>query len=370
MKVKKLYLKDFRNYGECLFEFGEGINILYGENAQGKTNVIEALYLFSSARSHRGSKDREMITFNKDEAELKITFDSQMREQESALKLYKEKNRKLFINEIEQKYQKALLGIFATVIFSPADLSLVKDGPEERRRFADTDISQIRPNYFGILKEYKKVIELKTNLLKSEIKDDSLIEVYNEKIASLSAKITVHRHRFCEELSKLTSAALKYISSNVEGAEIVYKIGASFDYSLNPKEISEKYKKELEEVKENEKQKGVCLIGPHRDDFIFYLNGKEARSFASQGQQRSLVMALKLAEFEFMKEILGEPPILLLDDIFSELDIKRQEKLLGFLNNKQVIITCTDRDHVEKIKFPSKLFRIKNGEILNITYNE
>ena len=364
MKVKSLRLKNFRNYGEEEFVFDEGINILYGENAQGKTNVVEALYMFSSSRSHRGVRDRELVRFGEKEAEAELSFYSQNRDQSALMKLFTDKNKKLSINGIEQRYVKALLGVFGSVIFSPEDLNLIKEGPEERRKFLDTDISLIRPNYYRFIKEFRKVNELKNNLLKNPPVNGELLDVYNEKISALAAKITVHRHRFVEELSALTSAALMYISGNSEQVEIKYKPGFDFSYSLSNKEIYESYKKEFEKVKEEELKKGVSLIGPHRDDISFIINGRDAKIYASQGQQRSVITALKLAEYEFMKGVLGEPPILLLDDIFSELDKKRQEKLLGFLKKGQVIITCTDRDLIGKIKYPCRLFQIKDGKII------
>ncbi len=363
MKVKSLRLKNYRNYKDEIFNFSDGINILYGENAQGKTNVLEAVNLFSSAHSHRGVRDKELVMFDENEAFLKMDFESQKRDQSSELYIYTGKNKKIFINGIEQRYVKALLGVFSTVIFSPEDLNLIKEGPEERRRFLDTDISQIRPNYYRILKEYKKVNELKSNLLKQDDINDDLLNVYNEKLSVLGAKITVHRHRFTEEISRLTSAALKYISKNREETEIIYKPGFSFSYSLSVKEITEKLRAEYEKIKQTEKIKRSCQIGCQRDDILFLINEKDAKLYASQGQQRSVITALKLAEFEFMKEVLGEPPLLLLDDIFSELDKERQEKLLKFLNKGQVIITCTDKDMLLKADCNAKLFEIKGGTI-------
>ncbi len=364
MKVKSLKLKNYRNYKDEIINFSDGINILYGENAQGKTNILEALNIFSSSRSHRGVRDRELIMFDEKESTIELEFISQERNQSSILNLYSGKNKKLFINGIEQKYVKALLGVFTTVIFAPEDLNLIKEGPEGRRRFLDTDISQIRPNYYRILKEYKKINELKLNLLKKEVPDDSLLDVYNEKLAQLGARLTVHRHRFVEEISSLTSAALKYISKSREEIEIIYKPGFDFSYSLSSKEIEEKLKKAYKEIKETEKFKRASLIGSHRDDILFMINKKDARIFASQGQQRSVITALKLAEFEFMRGVLNEPPLLLLDDIFSELDKQRQEKLLKFLNKGQVIITCTDKDLLVKADCPTTLFKIEGGKII------
>lgn len=363
MKLKSLKLNNFRNYKESKIDFFEGINVFYGENAQGKTNILEAVYIFSSSKSHRGVKDKELILFGEEKGEIEINFEAQEREQNAKIELFSKYNKKLYINDIEQRKKKALLGVFSTVIFSPEDLFLIKEGPENRRKFMDTDISQLRPKYYSLIKEYKKIIDLKNNLLKKENPDIALIEVYNEKLAQLSAKITVHRHQFIEKLSSLAVLAGKYISDNKEEIEIIYKPNLEEKYELDINDIYLKYKKIYKKNIENEIFKRSCLYGPHRDDVKFIINGKDAKIYASQGQQRSAVLSLKLAEYEFMKEVLGEPPILLLDDILSELDLKRQEKLLKFIRENQTIITCTDKDLYEGFKYPYKIFNVIKGEI-------
>ena len=364
MKLKKLKLKNFRNYKELEVDLYEGINIFFGENAQGKTNILESIYLFSSSRSHRGAKDRELINFDSSEGEAGIEFYSQKREQTASFKLYKNKNKELTVNGIDRSRQKALFGVFSTVIFSPEDLNLIKGSPEERRRFTDTDISQIKPEYYRILKDYKRVLNQKNNHLKEININEELLDVYDEKLSSLAAKITLHRLRFIIRLSELATKALYYISDNRENIEIRYKPGIDREIPSSAKEIEEIYKNEFKKVRQEELLKRVTLIGPQRDDLEFYLNGKDASVFASQGQQRSVILSLKLAEFEFMKEILGEEPVLLLDDILSELDIKRQNKLLNFIRDNQTVITCTDKDLYKKIKYPYKSYLVKEGRIL------
>ncbi len=363
MKLNNLKLKNFRNYEELNIDFYEGINIFYGENAQGKTNILESVYIFSSSKSHRGVKDKELIKFECDESEIEIEFISQKREQSARFNLYKDKNKKLSINGIYQASRKALFGIFSTVIFSPEDLNLIKGSPEERRRFMDTDISQIKPDYFKLLKDYKKVLNLKNNLLKQKEINVSLLDVYDEKLSHLASKITVHRLRFIERINSLATLALFYISDKKENIEIKYKPGFNSKFNVNVKEIEEKYLQEFKKVREEEIQKGVTLIGPQRDDLEFYLNEKDAKIYCSQGQQRSIILSLKLAEFEFMKEVLKETPILLLDDILSELDIKRQNKLLNFIRDNQTIITCTDKDLYKKIKYPYKSYLVSDGKV-------
>lgn len=363
MKINNLKLKNFRNYEELNIDFYEGINIFYGENAQGKTNILESVYIFSSSRSHRGAKDKELINFCKEESEIQIEFISQKREQYAKFLLYKDKNKKLCINGIENSSKKALFGIFSTVIFSPEDLNLIKGSPEERRRFMDTDISQIKPDYFKLLKDYRKILNLKNNLLKKKDINISLLDVYDEKLSYLASKITVHRLRFIERINEFATKALFYISDKKENIKIKYKPGFNSKFNVNIKEIEEKYLAEFKKIREEEILRGVTLIGPQRDDLEFYLNEKDAKVYCSQGQQRSIILSLKLAEFEFMKEVLGETPVLLLDDILSELDIKRQNKLLNFIRDNQTIITCTDKDLYKKIKYPYKSYLVAGGEI-------
>lgn len=363
MKLKKLKLKNFRNYKELLIDFYDGINIFYGENAQGKTNILESIYMFSSSKSHRGTKDKDLIKFNEDFCETEIEFISQRREQKAKYEISSTKNKKLYINDIESKKYKALFGIFNTVIFSPEDLGLIKNSPEDRRKFMDTDISQIKPEYFKLLKDYKKIIFLKNNILKENNINSELIDVYNEKIASYASKITIHRMRFIKRIDELCSLALSYISDKKEEVKISYIPGIDEELTENTREIKEAYLLKLSKIKEEEILKKVSLIGPHRDDIRFDINGVDAKYFASQGQQRSIILSLKLAEFEFMKEVLMEPPLLLLDDILSELDINRQNKLLKFIRDNQTILTCTDKDLYKNIKYPYKMFLVKNGEI-------
>lgn len=363
MKINNLKLKNYRNYKELDINFYDGINIFYGENAQGKTNILESIYIFSSSRSHRGAKDKELIKFDEEKSIIEIDFISQKRNQNAQINIYKDKNKDLSVNGISRTRQKALFGIFSTVIFSPEDLNLIKGSPEERRRFMDTDISQLKPEYFKIIKDYKKVLSLKNNLLKENTINCDLLDVYDEKLSHLASKITVHRLRFIERIKELATKAIYYISDKKENIEIFYNPGIEALFNPDIKSIREKYQEEFKKIREEEILRKTTLIGPQRDDIEFFLNGKDAKIYCSQGQQRSIILSLKLAEFEFMKEVLGENPVLLLDDILSELDIKRQNKLLNFIRDNQTIITCTDKDLYKKIKYPYKSYLVKDGEV-------
>ncbi len=362
MKVERITLRNFRNYETESILLGDGINIFYGENAQGKTNILEAIYLFSSAKSHRGTKDKDLIRFHEQEAQISMTFHSQNRLQQAKMYFFQNRNKQLFVNEIEQKKIKALLGIFSTVIFSPEDLDLIKAGPEARRRFLDTDISQLRPNYYKILKDYGKILEMRNNLLKKDKIDEALLEVYNGKLAKYGAKIMIHRQLFVDKMKQKAKEIYFYISDQKEELSIFYQPTIEGHYDLKEKEIAERFYEELASGEDILKR--ATLKGPHRDEIIFLIDGKDAKNYCSQGQQRSIVLSLKLAEFAFMKEVLGEPPVLLLDDILSELDAKRREKLISFIQGNQTIITCTDKDFYYHLDQPFIARKIENGKVI------
>lgn len=362
MKIESITLHNFRNYADESILMGDGINIFYGENAQGKTNILEAVYLFSSAKSHRGAKDKELIRFSSPEAQISMKFYSQQRSQEAKMYFYQNKNKQLFINEIEQKKIKALLGIFSTVIFSPEDLELIKDGPEARRRFLDTDISQLRPNYYKILKDYGRVLEMRNNLLKKEKIDKDLLEVYSMKLAKYGAKIMIHRQLFIDKMKQKAKEIYFFISDKKEELSISYRPSIDKTYELKEKEIVPKLYEALSSGEDILRRS--TLKGPHRDEVIFLIDGKDAKSYCSQGQQRSIVLSLKLAEFVFMEEVLGESPVLLLDDILSELDAKRREKLISFIKDNQTIITCTDKDFYYHLDKPFIARKIQNGRVM------
>lgn len=362
MKIKSITLRNFRNYADESIIMGDGINLFYGENAQGKTNILEAVYLFSSAKSHRGAKDKELIRFSSDEAQISMKFYSQQRLQEAKMCFFKNKNKQLFMNEIEQKKNKALLGVFSTVIFSPEDLNLIKDGPDERRKFMDIDISQLRPNYYKILKDYGRVLEMRNNLLKKEKIDQTLLEVYNTKLAKYGAKIMIHRQLFIDKMKQKAKEIYFFISDKKEELSIIYSPSIEKTYELKEKEIVSKLYEALSSKEDILKR--ATLKGPHRDEVLFLIDGKEAKSYCSQGQQRSIVLSLKLAEFVFMEEVLGEPPVLLLDDILSELDAKRREKLISFIKDNQTIITCTDKEFYYQLEKPFIARKIQNGRVI------
>ena len=362
MKIESIHLKQFRNYIDETISFGDGINIFYGENAQGKTNILEAVYLFSSAKSHRGAKDRELVHFDFDRAQISMTFSSQQRRQHAEMCFYHNRNKQLYVNELEQKKVKALLGIFSTVIFSPEDLDLVKDGPEARRKFLDTDISQLRPNYYRVLKDYGKVLDMRNNLLKRETVDTSLLEVYNLKLSKLGAKIMIHRQLFIDKMKEKAKQIYYFISDKKEELSMEYIPSIKKEYDLKETQIASLLYDALSS--EEDVYKRTTSKGPHRDDIVFLIDGMDAKSFCSQGQQRSIVLSLKLAEFSFMEEVLGEPPVLLLDDILSELDGRRREKLLYFIKDNQTIITCTDKDFYYHLQRPFVARKIQNGQIV------
>lgn len=366
MQIEKLALNNFRNYDNLSLSFYNGINIIWGNNAQGKTNILEALYLFATARSHRATKDRELISFNCDFSKILINFVSQKRPQMGEITLYYDKKKQILINDIKISKISDLMGVLNIVFFSPEDLNLIKEGPSLRRKFLDIGIGQLRPNYYNLINQYNKILNHRNNLLKECVTKKSLlntIDVWNYKLSEVGSKIMLHRLLYIDKIKNIASDIHKTITENKESFDISY--APSFECLEKSKaHIFNKFLKCLDEALDKDIKSGCTGIGPHRDDFNIFINGKEVKSFGSQGQQRTCVLTLKMAEMEFVFEDKGEYPVLLLDDIMSELDKERQKYLLKFIYNKQVILTCTDFDNM---LFDGEVnyFYVENGKVTN-----
>ena len=332
MIIKKIYLENFRSYEKEAIELHPKKNVFYGFNGQGKTNIIEALYYFCTCKSFRCTHDKEVINFGKDYAHIKIDFETMGRDNTADIYITDKKSVKL--NGVNLEKLSELIGIANMVIFTPEHLNLIKDGPGVRRSFLDVFISQIKPNYFSYLINYYKVLKQRNNIIKNR-KMLSTIDVWNEKLASYGVVISKYRQEALEKINEYVSL---YKTENEE-LSVIYSpcIKENFtdkDYFI----------KKLEESLERDLEKGITMTGPHRDDFDVLLNGKSLRKYGSQGQMRSAVLKIKLAECEIIKNITGEEPVLLLDDVLSELDEKRREYFTHNIEGRQVIITCTDRN--------------------------
>jgi len=352
MIIKNLYLENFRNYKSEQIKLNEGKNVFYGLNGQGKTNIIEALYYFCTCKSFRSIHDKEVIRFDCDYSHIRIDFFSHLRD--STLDIYITDKKSVKINGINLEKLSELIGTINMVIFTPEHLNLIKEGPGVRRSFLDVFISQIRPQYFNCLMNYYKVLKQRNNLLKNK-KMISTIDVWNQKMAEYGVEICKYRN---EALSIIDKNIRNFKTDNEE-LSVLYMPSVKGNFTDR-----ENFIKRLDESKERDLEKGITMVGPHRDDFDVLLNGKSLKKYGSQGQMRSAVLKIKLSECEIIKEITGEEPLLLLDDVLSELDENRRRYFTENINGRQVIITCTDRSFADDSK--GSYFYVENGKIKQI----
>lgn len=360
MKIKSIEIENFRNIEHISLDF-ENVNIIYGENAQGKTNLIEAIYLFSGSKSFRGAKDCDLIKFGNEFAKLKIDFES--REREQTAELFIDGKRNAILNGIKKRSAAALGEEIKAVIFSPVHLSMIKDGPAERRKFVDGALCQIKSNYSSVLKGYNRSL-MQRNVVLKDISFNanlrSMLYIWDTSLAKDGAKIIYQRQKYIEAILPFAKEIFKGISGGKEEIDIVFN--GEFDYrGLNLQQIEEKLLKKLNENHNTDILNKITKVGPHRDDIDILINGKSARLYGSQGQQRSCVLALKLAEASLLKEKTNEEPVALLDDVMSELDEKRQDYILNHIKDWQVFITCCDANTVLRLK-KGKTVKLENGQ--------
>lgn len=340
MLIKKLELNRFRNYESQILEFDDGINIIYGNNGEGKTNIVEAIYLMSLGRSFRTSRDKEMINLNAETSYIKSLVESSGREFKIEYRIDKTAKKAIKINSLPIEKLTELLGIVNVVIFSPEDLKLVKEGPKERRAFIDREISQIRPKYYQLLHSYHKNLIQRNNLLKDFDIDKILLDVYDSNLSEIGYKIIEYREEFLREIAEIASDNHYKISSGKENLEINYE-----------KNISAKSKEAYYSIMKDSQSKDILKkttsFGIHKDDIDIKINGIDLRSYGSQGQKRSAAISLKLSEIELIYRLKGEYPIVLLDDIFSELDPMRQNMLLDTFKKTQTFVTAAEDVNVD-----------------------
>lgn len=360
MRIKSLKVIDFKNAEKEKIEFKDGINVIFGDNAAGKTNLLEAIFLFAAGKSFRGSKDKDFIRFGQDFAFTEIEFENKNGSCKMGIRLFKNAKKKIFREEIQITKLSEYLGLFRAVIFTPDHLNLVKGSPEFRRRFIDLAICQSFPRYVATASEYNRVLAQKNALLKNKINSDELLEVYNERLSGLAAHITQNRFKYISRLQLEAQIFQHDMTEGLEKLTLSYSSQAG-EHFESVEELKNRYCSLYKSKKEQEKLKGITLYGPHKDDFLIYINGKNARLFASQGQQRSAVLALKLAEGELSKKLTGEYPVFLLDDILSELDTKRKKYILDITEGKQVIITGCERDFFSGLDSKNKIY-VENGK--------
>lgn len=367
MYIEQLELENFRSYKKIKTFFSKNINIIYGENAQGKTNIIEAVFLCAAGRSHRTSKDKELVNINSNGFKVKLLLNRDYKKKEIEY-IYEFGKKRILINEIPIKKMAGLMGNLLAVVFSPEDILIVKEGPSLRRRFINITISQLKPSYFYNLQQYNKILNQRNNLLKEIKEKKSLLDtldIWDEKIAQVGTEIICERKKFIEKLGKISKEKHYNLTENREQLEIKYKTFSQDIDVKNKKDIKEKIIKRLIENRNTELRRCTTVVGPHRDDFDIIINGLPLKNFGSQGQQRTAILSLKLSEIEIIKEEAEEYPVLLLDDVMSELDNKRRNFLFRSLTKMQTFITCTEKDFFKEYSDVS-FFEVKNGEIYNM----
>ena len=350
MWIKKIKINNFRNYKTEEINLNKNINIFYGDNAQGKTNIIEAIFLGSIGKSYRTTKDKEMININANEAQVEIEYEKIDREGKIKINLGNKKN--IYINEIKIKKLSELLGKINIVIFNPDDINILKGGPQNRRRFLDIMISQLKPNYMYNLNLYLKTLEQRNNYLRQireEHKDENILEVWDEELIKYADIIYNYRKEYIKKIKEKIKKIHHEITNDIE-----------IEY-ITECDSKEKYRNLLKERRKLDIIKGYTTKGIHRDDFMIYINKKKLDIYGSQGQHRTAILSLKLSELNIVKEEIGEEPILLLDDFMSELDKKRVKNFLDKIENTQVIITCTEKINIENKEI--LIYNVKEGKI-------
>lgn len=360
MYIKNITLLNYRNYEEVNIDLDAGINILFGDNAQGKTNLLESIYVCMTTKSHRASKDAELVRFKEDEAHIRMFFEKGGFTNRIDMHIKRKGKKGIAINKIPIKKVSELFEVSNVVIFSPEDLSILKSGPQIRRKFIDIELCQLDKMYLSNLANYQKILIQRNNILKDYyIKPnyEELLDVIDLQLVNYAIPIIKERRNFIEKLNEIAKVEHFNISGKKENLEIFY------EYNIHEDEMLKK----LKANRDIELKRKVTLCGPHRDDMGFSINHINARHFGSQGQQRTAALSLKLAEIKLIKEKSNDNPILLLDDVLSELDINRQNYLLKNLENAQTIITCTGVDEFIKRRISiNKIFKIENGTVSEI----
>lgn len=352
MYINNLKIKNFRNYENQEIDFDKNINIIYGNNGQGKTNLLEAIYICSIGKSYRTSREKEVIKFGEQFTNIELNVEKEDRKRNIKVNI-SENNKNIILNNIKVKKFSEILGNLNIVMFTPDDIDIIKLGPTKRRKFLDIMISQLRPNYVNCLNLYKNTLEQRNEYLKqinNKKINDNMIEIWDEKLAEYGEKIYNYRNEFINKIKEKINNIQGKISEEKEFIEIEYTSDC-FD--------KKEYIKKLQFSKDRDIIRGYTSKGIHRDDFTIYINKKELETYGSQGQQRSVVLSLKLCELEIIYEEIGEYPVLLLDDFMSELDENRRTKFIENIEKAQVIITCTDKIKIKNAKY----FNIENGKV-------
>ena len=353
MLITNLKLQNFRNYEQLNIDFNKGINIIYGDNAQGKTNILEAIFVSSLGKSFRTNKEKELIKMGELFSKIEVEFLKSDRDGKIKIEISDKKN--IFVNGVKIKKLSELLGIIHIVIFTPDDINILKNGPAQRRRFLDIFIGQLRPNYIYCLNMYLKALEQRNNYLKQikfENKSEEFLDIWDEKISEYAEKVFKYRFEFINKIKNKIKSVHNIITENNEDIDIEY---------LSDFTNKEEFIKKLKNNRKLDIMKGYTAKGVHRDDFNIYINNNLVNVYGSQGQHRTAILSLKMSELKVIYDEIGENPILLLDDFMSELDEKRRKNFLKNIKDTQVLVTCTDKIDIENLEL--KVYNVQSGKI-------
>lgn len=364
MIIKSIELADYRNYSSLSMEFDRGTNILYGDNAQGKTNILEAIFVAATTKSHKGSKDREIVNFDKEEAHIRTYLEKEGVETRVDMHLRKSGSKGIAVDGQKLKRAADLLGLCNVVFFSPEDLGIIKNGPSERRRFVDMELCQLDSFYLYNLNHYNKIVNQRNRLLKDMYLNPDLKEtlnIWDMQLVSFGSKIIERRKLFTEQLNEIIYGIHKKLSGGKEEIRIIYEPDVQID----------EFEKKLKYSQEKDIKSKMTSVGPHRDDFSFVVGDVDIRKYGSQGQQRTAALSLKLSEIELVKRIAKDTPVLLLDDVLSELDSSRQNYLLNSIGEIQTIITCTGLEEFVNNRFEiNRVFQVSGGTVACMSSGE
>ena len=361
MIIESVDLQNYRNYEFLNMTFDNKINIIYGDNAQGKTNILESLYVCATSKSHRGSKDKDIIRFGNDEAHIKVMVKKHGMNYRLDMHLKKNKTKGIAVNGIPIRRAVELFGIINIIIFSPEDMNIIKNGPSERRRFMDMELSQLDKIYLSNLVNYNKVVVQRNKLLKQlQFSSDSglvdMLDVWDMQLVRYGSEIIKRRMDFIDNINSIIRPVHSKLSGNKEILNLRYI----------PCTTTDNFKDEVIRSRERDIKFKMTNVGPHKDDVAFFINDKDVRKYGSQGQQRTCALSLKLAEIELVKKVINDTPVLLLDDVLSELDANRQNFLLDSIGDIQTIITCTGLDEFVNNRFSiNRIFKVVNGVVSN-----
>lgn len=360
MHIKKLQLLNYRNYKTLDISLGKKVNVFMGDNAQGKTNILEAIYYCAFAKSHRTSRDKELINWESDRAYLSLLVGRERLDKNIDISIFKDGKKAIKINKAKVSKIGELFGNFNVVMFSPEDLKIIKDSPGVRRRFIDMELCQLNQKYYYNLVQYNKVLIERNILLKNRNVDKEMLDIYDIQLAEFGHNVIIERLNYIDKLNFYGEDIHKDISSGKEIIEFKY-----ISTIKNSGDIKRSFYESLVKNRDKDIEKRITSIGPHRDDFTVLINGIDAKSFGSQGQQRSAVLTIKFSSLKIIREITSEYPVLLLDDVLSELDFSRKRYVLTSINEIQTVITCTGiEDLTNYLDNSSKVFKVKDGEIL------